>query len=243
MSLLFKVIDFFYQKKKYEFLRKKLPKKLDIFFDVGAHYGETINEFLKYFIIKKVYSFEPSKNNFDKLKKNIDKLKKKYPLTEINIKHCGIGKKNEVLSLNEITDGESNTFNSLNVNSNYFKKKKLITTIFGIKNFFKSKIPTNIISLKDYIDKNEIMEIDFIKIDTEGYEYNVLLGIGTNIGKINYILFEHHYDNMIIKNYKFHDIHKLLVDNGFNKIYKTKMPFRKSFDYIYENKKNYLDRF
>ena len=106
-----------------------------------------------------------------------------------------------------------------------------------------SKIPTNIISLKDYIDKNEIMEIDFIKIDTEGYEYNVLLGIGTNIGKINYILFEHHYDNMIIKNYKFHDIHKLLVDNGFNKIYKTKMPFRKSFDYIYENKKNYLDRF
>ena len=55
MSLLFKVIDFFYQKKKYEFLKKKLPKKLNIFFDVGAHYGETINEFLRYFIIKKVY--------------------------------------------------------------------------------------------------------------------------------------------------------------------------------------------
>ena len=48
--------------------------------------------------------------------------------------------------------------------------------------------------------------------------------------------FEHHYDNMIIKDYKYKDIHKLLLDHGFQKIFKTKMPFRKSFDYIYENK-------
>jgi len=53
---------------------------------------------------------------------------------------------------------------------------------------------------------------------------------------IDYILFEHHYDNMLIKNYKFADIHRLLQENGFRKIFKTKMPFRKSFDYIYENK-------
>ena len=131
----------------------------------------------------------------------------------------------------------------MNTESNYFKKKKLITTIFGIKKFFKSKIPTKIVSLKNFIDENKIMKIDFVKIDTEGYEYNVLLGAGKDIVKINYILFEHHYDNMIIKNYTFHDIHKLLHENGFNKIYKTKMPFRKSFDYIYENQKNSVDKF
>ena len=44
---------------------------------------------------------------------------------------------------------------------------------------------------------------------------------------------------MIIKNYNFKDIHKLLIDNGFKKIFKVKMPFRKSFDYIYQ-KKNFI---
>ena len=38
---------------------------------------------------------------------------------------------------------------------------------------------------------------------------------------------------MIIKNYTFSDIHNLLKNNGFRRVYKIKMPFRKSFDYIY----------
>jgi len=84
--------------------------------------------------------------------------------------------------------------------------------------------------------RKKINQVDLIKIDTEGFEYGVLLGLEDYIKKIKFILFEHHYDNMLIKNYKFTDIHKLLNNNGFQKIFKTKMPFRKSFDYIYENK-------
>ena len=86
------------------------------------------------------------------------------------------------------------------------------------------------------MEQENIDKIDFMKIDTEGFEYNILLGLEENIKKVEFILFEHHYDNMIIKNYNFSDIHKLLSNNGFQKIFKTKMPFRKSFDYIYENK-------
>ena len=48
-------------------------------------------------------------------------------------------------------------------------------------------------------------------------------------------MFEHHYDNMIIKNYNFREINSLLVKNKFKKIFKLKMPFRKTFEYIYEN--------
>ena len=97
-------------------------------------------------------------------------------------------------------------------------------------------MPTKIIPLKEFIDQEKIDKIDFIKIDTEGFEFNILLGLEKDIKKVQFILFEHHYDNMIIKNYKFKDIHKLLHDNGFKKIFKIRMPFRKSFDYIYENK-------
>ena len=235
MNFLFKIIDFFYQKKKYSFLRKKIFKDIDIFIDVGAHHGDTIKEFLDIFSIKKIYAFEPSKKNFIKLKKKVTEIEKNKSV-EIKIFPFGIGKKEEILPLNEITDGVSNTFNNLNFDSVYFKKKKFFTTLFGIKKFINSKVPTKIICLKEFIKKEKIHKIDFVKIDTEGFEYNILLGLEDDIKKTHFILFEHHYDNMIIKNYKFTDIHKLLIENGFQKIFKTKMPLRKSFDYIYENK-------
>ncbi len=235
MNFLFKIIDFFYQKKKYSFLKKSIKKNINIFIDVGAHQGDTIGEFLEIFSIKKIYAFEPSKENFIKLKKKVAELEKSK-LVEIKIFPFGLGEKNDILPLNEITDGVSNTFNSLNINSRYFKKKKFITTLFGIKKFIKDKVPTKIIRLKDFIEQEKIDKIDFMKIDTEGFEFNILLGLEKDINKVQFILFEHHYDNMIIKNYKFKDIHKLLNNNGFKKIFKTKMPFRKSFDYIYENK-------
>jgi FkbM family methyltransferase len=235
MNLLFKIIDFFYQKKKYSFLKKKIEKDINIFFDIGAHQGDTISDFLEIFSIKKIYAFEPSKENFTKLKEKVAEIEKNR-LVEIRVFPFGLGEKNDILPLNEITDGVSNTFNSLNINSKYYKKKKFITTLFGIKKFIKNKVPTKIICLKDFIEQKKIDKIDFMKIDTEGFEFNILLGLKEDIKKVRFILFEHHYDNMIIKNYKFKNIHKLLNENGFQKIFKTKMPFRKSFDYIYENK-------
>ncbi len=234
MLYLFKIIDFFYQKKKNSFLKKKIPKNIDTLIDVGAHHGDTISEFLKIFQIKKIYAFEPSKKNFEELKKKTEKIKKQNSV-KIKIYPYGLGKKNDIMQLKEITDGVSNTFNNLNMNSKYLKKKKFITTFFGMEKFIKDEVPTKIIPLKEIIKEEKIERIDLIKIDTEGFEYNTLVGMDREIKKVRFILFEHHYDNMIIKNYKFKDIHTLLIDNGFQKVYKIKMPFRKSFDYIYEN--------
>ena len=234
MLYLFKIIDFFYQKKKNSFLKKKIPKNIDTLIDVGAHHGDTISEFLKIFQIKKIYAFEPSKKNFEKLKKKTEKIEKQNSV-KIKIYPYGLGKKNDIMQLTEITDGVSNTFNNLNMNSKYLKKKKFITTFFGMEKFIKDEVPTKIIPLKEIIKEEKIERIDLIKIDTEGFEYNTLVGMDREIKKVRFVLFEHHYDNMIIKNYKFKDIHSLLIDNGFQKVYKIKMPFRKSFDYIYEN--------
>ena len=58
--------------------------------------------------------------------------------------------------------------------------------------------------------------IDLLKIDTEGYELNILKGLNLKHNqKVKLIYFEHHYDDMIIKNYKFRDIHNLLKNFGF----------------------------
>ena len=75
-----------------------------------------------------------------------------------------------------------------------------------------------------------------MKIDTEGFEFNVLKGLNDNdFKKIKFIYFEHHYDLMINKGYSFSDINNLLTKNKFQRKYKIRMKFRKSFEYIYEN--------
>ena len=99
------------------------------------------------------------------------------------------------------------------------------------------ELAIDVIKLTDYLNKNEVHIIRLIKIDTEGFEYNILRGIKEiDYEKIRYIYFEHHYDLMIEKGYTFSNINSLLVKNNFKKIFKIKMKFRKSFEYIYEKK-------
>ena len=123
-----------------------------------------------------------------------------------------------------MTDTSSSTINSIDENTEYFKKKKKILSLFSSnKSFFKRKQQIKITSLSQIIYKNNINRIDVLKIDTEGYEYNVLKCIKPNDFKKNYIYFEHHYDLMIKKGYKFSDINFLLNQNNFYKKYKLKM--------------------
>ena len=83
---------------------------------------------------------------------------------------------------------------------------------------------------------NNLKRINFIKIDTEGYEYEILKGLKNKIRYVDIIMFEHHYNDMIKKNYTFTDINTFLKISSFVQIYKSKMPFRKTFEYIYQKK-------
>ena len=61
--------------KIFNFLKKRGYHKFDIFFDIGAHNGETIKLFLKNFNIEKNFFFEIVQN-FKKLIKNASKIEK-----------------------------------------------------------------------------------------------------------------------------------------------------------------------
>ena len=236
LSLL-RIFDFFHQKKIFKFLKKQGYQKLDILFDVGAHRGESIKIFSKNFQIKKIYSFEASEINFIFLKKNISNYKKKNADIKFILENLAIGNEEKIVKIKHLSESSSSTINELNISSDYFKKKSFL--LFKEKNnkFYVEKEVSQI-KLSNYILKNKIPKIDFLKIDTEGYEMNVLLGLENQISKISIVMFEHHYDNMIIKNYKFRDINYILSKNNFSQIYKYKMPFRKTFEYIYARNKD-----
>lgn len=226
--------DFFFQKKIINFFKRKFDGKKIIFFDVGSHYGETIYLFSKYLDIQKFHCFEASPLNFNTLKKKLQNHRCRDICTLNNL---GVGRKNYETVLNQTKESSSSTINNLNLNSNYFLRKLRILNISNVESY-SEKIPIKIISLDYYIRKNNVKFVDIVKIDTEGFEFEVLKGLEENIQKVKFIYFEHHYDNMIVKNYTFSDIHSFLKNSGFFKKFKSKMPFRKSFEYIYQNSKN-----
>lgn len=232
---LLKYFDNYHQNKIFKFLKNKGYHSIDILFDVGAHRGETIKSFTDTFKIEKVYSFEASEINFGYLKKNIENFDIKKNLEIFLIKKA-LGNEKKKIKIKHLQESSSSTINDINTNSKYFKKKSFLLYKNKINNFYIEKI-TEQIRLDDFMYENKIPKIDFLKIDTEGYEMKVLLGLGKEFKKVSIIMFEHHYDNMIIKNYKFKDINQLLKKNNFYQIYKYKMPFRKTFEYIYIKKK------
>ncbi len=225
------LIDKYNQKKIVNFFKSE-KIQINTFFDVGAHKGETIKLFNDHFIVKEFYCFEPSPINFDYLKKKISKMK-----NEIKIFKFGLGENKSILSFNQLEESSSSTLVDINQNSNYFKKKNKILSIFNLKKNQDKIFNVEINSLNDFMEKESINKIDILKIDTEGFEFKVIKGAKKKIKNIKYIYFEHHYDDMLKKKYSFSDIHSYLNKNGFIKVFKIKMFFRKTFEYIYQNTK------
>ena len=219
--------DFFYKRKILLRLKKLLGNDVKIIFDVGAHNGESILLFNKNFNFFKVYTFEPLETNFLKLKINTKKIAEK-----IVYLNCALGDKKENRTIKEMKESSSSTLNDINEKSNYYKKKKFFLGIKKNKKMFVEK-KVSIDTAINIIKKYKIDKIDLLKIDTEGYELNVIKGFGINIDIVKVIIFEHHYDLMINKKYTFSDINRYLVNKGFHLKYKFKMPFRKTFEYIY----------
>ena len=199
--------------------------------DIGGHKGETLEFFLDNFNVNKIFVFEPNKELFEY-------IKKKFNDKKIYLFNYGVGIKNEKKVLNITVDSASSTINNINKNTEYFKRKKRLLS-FGSKKFFLGTQTIKVVNLSEFI-LNKETKIDILKIDTEGYEFYILNGIHKpDFRKIRYIYFEHHYDLMIDKKYKFRDINELLKRNNFSLKFKIRMKFRKAFEYIYEsNQKN-----
>ena len=231
LSILIDLLDKKNKTKIINFFKKKFINDKIVLVDVGAHKGETIKLFSKNFSIKNVFAIEPNIEIFEILKKKFSS-NKNFFLYNFGLSSCF-----EKRDLKVFNDTSSSTFSKIDTNTNYYIRKKRFLSLFTNELKFKT-ISSNLIPLSELILKNNIIHIDILKIDTEGYELKVLKGIHDEQFKnIKYIYFEHHYDLMINKGYKFADINKFLKDKNFELKFKVKMFQRKTFEYIYEQKK------
>jgi len=105
----------------------------------------------------------------------------------------------------------------------------------SIKDYSYKKI--KVISLKHFCNKKKIKYIDFLKIDVEGFEYNVLLGAKHFIKNVKFIMLEIQKNNMY-NNYSKKNIEVFLKENNFILIKTFKFPFMFFEDRIYKRVQN-----
>ena len=231
LKLLLFFVDFNHKKKIIDFFKKKEQLNKITIIDVGAHEGETIHLFAKNFNLEKMICYEASKVNFNKLKM----LKNKFNNFNFEINNIALGSEKKEMSFFQTSESSSSTFCKIDQESNYFKRKKKILDFFYSSKYIVNSELIKLETIDNEFIRYDLKNVDILKIDTEGFEFDVIKGAKDKIKNIKYIYFEHHYDKMIIKNYTFRDVNKYLNQFSFTKALKIKMPFRKTFEYIYIN--------
>ncbi len=135
------------------------------FFDVGAHFGYyTLLGSSLFSDSGKVHAFEPTPSTFEILKSNT--LKK----SNVILNNLAVASKRKTLVINDYGIRYS-AFNSV-------YNARLPQNIISKLSAKKYKIQA--ISIDEYVEENKITP-DFIKIDAESFEYEILLGMKNTI--------------------------------------------------------------
>jgi FkbM family methyltransferase len=219
---LLELLSDFHLKRIFKFFKKK---KLKIIFDVGSYKGKFVDIFVNENKNSKFYLFEPMQESFFYLKK---KFKNKKNICIIN---KGICDKNMVLALNVNVTSNASTFSELNNNAFFCKLRKFL---LGEQKLVKKKEICKLISLDEFVKKNNVKYIDLLKIDVEGFELKVLKGAKNILKNTEYILIEITFSN-IFKNYDYQKIDNFLKQIGFKEERSYLFPILNFEDRIYKN--------
>lgn len=138
-------------------------KDSEIVFDIGANFGIMSLQFAKVASKAKVYSFEPTHYALNRFKKNLS-LNPELAKRIIPV--------NTFISAKTETNADIKAFSSWKVDAND-SSENLHPVHLGTA---KGTEGVGSITLNDFCLQNNIPKIDFIKIDTDGHEYEILKG-------------------------------------------------------------------
>lgn len=174
--------------------------------DVGANKGQSIDLFCKILNEPEIYSFEPTPTLFNLLK---EKYSNK---NNIHLYPFALGNENGFKNLNISSYSPTNSFLAPNLELYDYFNKQLSKTL---KESNKIRVE---IKKFDYWYKQTLnnRKIDIFKIDTQGFEYEVICGaIETLKRYAKMILFEIQFLPFYKEATPFYKIFELLYNNGF----------------------------
>lgn len=227
-----KLIDlnekFFFENKILKFYKKNSSCNLII--DVGANKGQSIDLFLKINPNAIIHAFEPNNDLFELLTKKYKNNKNVF------LYAFGISKTNGNKIFHQNIFDYTSSFESVNKNSKEVIKK---ARILGVKptDLISKSYQVTTIRLIDFINEKKLVNIDVLKIDTEGHEYECLEGLfydnEFNKHFIKYIQIEKLNNDMYDSS---KDSCRLLEENNFIKFKSFHHGFGNFDDIVFVNK-------
>jgi len=162
-----------------------------VVFDVGANVGQSVLKFRAAFRKARIFSFEPAKSTFDQLRHNVDVF------ANVSCHHIALGSQegDRIIYLT----GQSVENSLIKPSGTCDSEEVTVRTVDG------------------FASDNQIERIDLLKIDTEGFDLEVLRGAQGMLasGRVAFVLVEvgfHPADN---RHVLFDDIRSFLLPMGY----------------------------
>jgi len=146
------------------YLKERMPNfKPKIIFDVGANHGWFSYQFLRQYDYANFYCFEPVSVIFDKLVENLTRFPELNPFPRCNLIKKALGAHSSRLTMTAVPDVTTN---------------RIIDASVKVAEQF-SEIPFEAIDVAtgdEFCKESGISDIDYLKIDAEGFDLKVLFG-------------------------------------------------------------------
>jgi FkbM family methyltransferase len=124
-------------------------------FDVGANLGQTVHKLVQVFPMASIHAFEPSPSTFSELSRAL------AGYNNLALNNCGVGSQKSEMEFVESTLSEMSSFLQPG------------PQIWGA---VKQRIKVPITTVDDYSVEKRIERIQLLKIDTQGFEFEVIKG-------------------------------------------------------------------
>ena len=189
------------EKDEVKFIKKNFTSNCNAI-DIGANLGFYTSLFASLSPLGKVFAFEPELKNFQKLKKNI----KLNNFNNVNANKLGISNysgEGKLILTSEINEG-GHFINNRGSKDKVFKSEKIFVD-----------------TADNYFAKS-ILFFQFVKIDVEGHELEVLQGM-TNLlkNKVKFIIIETYGQFQLVDDFLKQENFKLVFKTKLNSIYVT----------------------
>ncbi len=163
-------------------------------FDVGANIGQSITRFTGLLPGCQIHAFEPSPRTFHQLRANTKGVE------QLHLVNAGVGsvRGSGVLFENEYSDMSS----FLQPDDAAWGQVVQQTAV-------------DVLTLDDYCSERAIEHIDLLKIDTQGYDFEVLKGAEGLLGAggIRLVLMEVIFSDMYVGQPPFDEVYRYLIDH------------------------------
>ena len=175
---------------------------------VGAFLGEELSQYRALGLTNTIL-FEPQKKLFDIVNSKCIAKEKVF--------NIALGSEEDVVGM-FISDREGGVSNGAGASSSVLAPKKHLTEHPEVT--FPSKESINVKRFDKFVEKNEIdtSEHNFLNIDVQGYELEVLKGMGDDLNKIDLIIAEVNRDEMYEGCPMIEDIDDYVKEFGFERV-------------------------